>query len=351
MTIFSVRSQVQAFRWVVFILALCAAATFLPLWAPLVLAAWVAVLVRPLLLRVAKATGGRHRAAGALVVLLVMAIFVPLGVAIASLSRGVVDLGHAVLDSGSTKSALIAVVSGGQPGAPDSIGDALDVLKSPGKIGGLIEKHGIAAVQFVGGVAGAAAAAAVGLFVFFYAVYVFLVDGASYYGWLEEHAPIDVNQTRRLAAAFNETGRGLFVGIGLTGLSQGFVATITYFALGVPRALVLGLLTCVASLLPSVGTTLVWIPIAVGLVFVGKTVSAAIMVGIGVFGIGTIDNLLRPIFARFGKLELSTFVLLTSIFGGLGVFGAWGILLGPLFARLAKEALTIAREWHSAGTS
>ncbi len=109
------------------------------------------------------------------------------------------------------------------------------------------------------------------------------------------------------------------------------------------RALVLGLLTCVASLIPSFGTALVWVPIAIGLALAGKVPSALIMAGVGVFVIATIDNVMRPIFARFGKLELSTFVLLTSIFGGLAIFGTWGLMLGPLFARLAKEALVLLR--------
>jgi predicted PurR-regulated permease PerM len=157
------------------------------------------------------------------------------------------------------------------------------------------------------------------------------------YEWIEKHAPLELEHTRRLVAAFVETGRGLFVGVGLTGLAQGIVATITYFALGVPRALVLGLLTCIASLIPSVGTALVWVPVAIGLALAGKTVAAIVMAGVGVVVIGTVDNVMRPVFARFGKLELSTFVLLTSIFGG------WGFILGPLFARLAKEALEMAR--------
>lgn len=185
--------------------------------------------------------------------------------------------------------------------------------------------------------------ALLGLFVFVYAIYVFLVDGPALLSWLEDHSPLRLEHTRRFAAAFQETGRGLLVGVGLTGLAQGLVATITYFALGVPRALVLGLLTCVASLLPSIGTALVWAPVAIGLALAGKLVAAAVMAGIGIVVIGTIDNVLRPVFSRFGELELSTFVLLTSIFGGLAAFGAGGLLLGPLFARLAKEALILAR--------
>ena len=132
--------------------------------------------------------------------------------------------------------------------------------------------------------------------------------------------------------------------IGLTGLVQGLLATAAYFALGVPRALVLGLVTCVASIIPSVGTALVWVPVAAGLFLSGRTTQAVILVAVGVLAIGSIDNVLRPIFARYGKLELPTFVLLTSIFGGLALFGAWGLILGPLLARLAKEALVMVRE-------
>ncbi|MDB5217706.1 MAG: hypothetical protein JWO86_5633 [Myxococcaceae bacterium] len=352
MTILSPRQQTVAFRFVVVALVAAAAITFLPLWAPLVLAAWVAVMARPLMLRVAKATGGRHRAAGALVVVLVVLIFVPLAASTVSLSRGAIELGQNLLQSHGAKSALIAIVSGGNGGggaadAASATGatgaDGGGLLQSPAKIFALLQEHGAQAAQILGGIAGAATGALLSLFVFVYSVYVFLVDGPGMYDWLETHAPLELEHTRRLVAAFVETGKGLFVGVGLTGLAQGTVATVTYFALGVPRALVLGLLTCVASLIPSVGTALVWVPVAIGLALAGKTTAAIIMAAVGVVVISTIDNVMRPIFARFGNLELSTYVLLTSIFGGLAVFGAWGFVLGPLFARLAKEALIMAR--------
>jgi predicted PurR-regulated permease PerM len=338
--------KTQTFRWIVVLLVLGAAATFYPLWPPLVLAIWVAVLARPLLLRISKATGGRHRAAGGIVVFLVMAIFVPVGAALVSLSRGAIDLGRNVINSDSARSALVAVASQapGNGGGGAGAAGVLDFVKSPQKVVALLQEHGAQAAQILGGVAGAATEALLGLFIFLYAVYVFLVDGPKYYEWCEEHAPIEVAHMRRLAAAFVETGKGLFVGVGLTGLTQGIIATITYFALGVPRALVLGLLTCIASLIPSVGTALIWVPVAGGLALAGNFVSAAIMTGVGVGVIATVDNVMRPVFAKFGKLDLSAFVLLTAIFGGLAMFGTWGLLLGPLCARLAKEALIIAHE-------
>ena len=339
MTILSPPRQGTAFRWVTLVLALLAAAAFLPLWAPLVLAAWLAHMVRPLFTKLAKATKGQHRAAGGLVVALVMLILAPLSLAIASLAAGAVDLGRLVLASKGAKSALVAVAAGGDPGAGNT---DLSALASPEKLMPLLQEHGPQALKIVSGVLGAAAAGSLSLFVFLYAFYVFLVDGPSYTEWLEKHAPVEVAHTQRLVSAFYETGRGLFVGVGLTGLAQGVVATITYVALGVPRALVLGLLTCVASVIPTVGTTLVWIPVAAGLALAGKPISGAILAGVGLLVIGSVDNLLRPVFSRFGKLDLSNFVLVVSIFGGLAMFGGWGLFLGPLFVRLAKEALTLA---------
>lgn len=351
MAILAHRQQRIAFRWTLLVLAIAAGLTFLPMWAPLVLAAWVATIARPLLARIGKAIGGRHRAAGVLVVALVMAMFVPLAAAIVSLSRGAIDLAKNLLASQGAKQALISIAAGGGPGEGQPGAGPLEALKSPHKIVELVQEHGAQALDVLGGIAGAATEALLGLFVFVYAVYVFLVDGPSLYAWSEKHSPLAVEHTRRLTAAFHETGRGLFVGVGLTGLSQGIVATITYFALGVPRAFVLGMLTCIASLIPSIGTALVWAPVAVGLALAGRLGAAAVMAGVGIVVIGTIDNVLRPVFARFGNLELSTFVLLTSIFGGIAMFGAGGLILGPLFARLVKEALVLAREARESRTS
>lgn len=349
MSILDHRHQLLAFRAAVLALVVAAALVFVPLWAPLVLAVWVSTIARPLLARFARVTRGRERAAGGLVVILVVLMVVPLGAALVSLSFGAIDLARNVFRSHGAREALIAVASGGE-GAAGAVGP-LDALTSPPKLIALAQEYGAQALSIVGGIAGVATEALLGLFVFVYAVYVFLVDGPALYRWLEEHSPLRTEHSRRLASAFQETGRGLMIGVGLTGLAQGIVATITYFALGVPRALVLGLLTCIASLLPSIGTALVWAPVAIGLALAGKLVAAAVMAGVGIVVIGTIDNILRPVFSRFGKLELSTFVLLTSIFGGIAAFGPGGLLLGPLLARLAKEALVLAREERAKKTS
>ena len=69
-----------------------------------------------------------------------------------------------------------------------------------------------------------------------------------------------------------------------------------------------------------------------------------IMIAVGILAIGSVDNLLRPMFSKIGSLQMSTLLLLLTIFGGLELLGAWGALLGPLIVRLATEAIVLVRE-------
>ena len=71
--------------------------------------------------------------------------------------------------------------------------------------------------------------------------------------------------------------------------------------------------------------------------------AAVIMVVVGVAVIGSIDNILRPVLARRGRLELPSLLIMVAMFGGIALVGASGVVLGPLVVRLTKEALVIAR--------
>ena len=148
----------------------------------------------------------------------------------------------------------------------------------------------------------------------------------------------------RLRDAFQETGRGLLIGVGLTCLVQGLVGAIAYLCLGVPRWYALGVLTAFCSLIPIVGTAIVWIPITIGFFLQQSYLKAILLIVIGVVIIGSVDNLLRPIFSKLGSFQMSTLLLLLAIFGGLELLGAWGALLGPLIVRLTIEAIILVRE-------
>lgn len=318
---------------VVAIVALVALA--MPFVAWLVLAAWLAAAMRPWLAVLARRLGGRSRAAAVLTLAFFVALLGPMLALAGSLSLDAMQLGQRLARSASGREALAQLVS-----SDDAAGYAFD----PAAIFAMIERHGTRALELVGTLAGITAELALGLFVFFSAAYVLLVDGPGAWKWSLRHAPMDVNGLERLRSAFHETGRGLFIGIGLTGVVQAAIATVAYLALGVPRAFVLGLVTLITSVLPTVGTALVWVPVSIALAITGRTTAALVLALVGVFLVSTIDNVLRPVLTRSGHLELHAFVVLISMLGGLALLGTSGIFLGPLIARLAVEIVRMARE-------
>ncbi len=313
--------------------------TLWPFATAIVLGAWVAHLARPVFRRLGSALRGRQKAAALLTGALVILVATPVALAITTLVPAARSLYDQVRSAGGGKGALAALVSDGN--APGGIPNVMQLVK----------EHGMNASKAAAVVASASLEAIVGVFIFFVVFFAALVDGARAWRWLEANAPIDSDALTRLRDAFFEAGRGLLVGNGITALVQGGIATITYFALGVPRALLLGLLSVVGALVPMTGPTIVWIPVAAGLLLTGHPGKAAILAAVGVVIVGSADNLLRPYLSRKAHVGLDTSVVLLAIFGGIALFGGWGLLLGPLVVRLAIEALQIVRERGLLGTT
>jgi predicted PurR-regulated permease PerM len=313
-----------------------------PLWGAVLPAAWAAIIVQPLYRPLAKRIRGRQWAAALLTVLLVVMFLAPVLIITLSLSGAAVDLGKRLLESKSGGEALKALTAGGD-GASIDLGkfnwqQALDLAR----------RHGASAMGAAKSFLGAATIVVVGVVVFLASFYTFLVDGPRAYGWFLERSPLSRAHFHRLGSVFAEVGRGLLVGVGLTALLQGAVATIGYVVTGVPQPFVLGLVTVFASLIPSVGSGLVWVPVTAGLALSGRVGAAIVMLVIGCV-VSVVDNLLRPMLSRYGKLRLNGLVTFIAMLGGIAAFGGGGLLLGPLFVRMAAEGLTMLREEREAG--
>ncbi len=321
------------------LIGLCVGAVLVlaPLWTWLVLAVWVGQIGRRLVTPLTRLTGRRQRAAAVLTVALIAIILVPIGLIAVTLIGDAVDLAQRLAESTQVRDLFEELVTAG----PSAGADGKNPLD-------LIVAHGGQAWSVVSTVFAIAAKTILGLFVFISGTYVVLADGPRGYRWLVDHAPIDARVTHRLANAFTETGHGLFIGVGGAGLAQAIVATTAFVVIGVPEPFVLGLLTLAASVVPSVGTAFVWVPVSIGLALTGRTDAAIGMAIVGVAVIGTIDNLVRPLLARWGELNLPSYLIMIGMFGGLALVGASGLILGPLVLRLAKEALLIAREEREA---
>jgi predicted PurR-regulated permease PerM len=325
-----------ALSWITLGLVVASTLVFMQLWPPLVLAVWTAGLTKPMLERFQRSLHGRHRAAAALSLMLFVVVALPLGLLVVGVVAGAKEALATVQASSSARSALEGLLS--SPNTPTALPSSLADVTN------LVKRSGTQGFELLSTVAGAAAAALVGLFLYFGGAYALLVDGGRLWRWVQRNSPLSTKASQRFGAAFHETGRGLLIGVGLTSLVQGLVATIIYASLGVPRSWVLGPITGLASVIPFVGTAIVWAPIALGLFLTGRPGRGVLLLVLGVAVIGAVDNLLRPIFSRWGALQMPMFLVFISVFGGLAAFGTWGALLGPLVVRLTMEALALARE-------
>ncbi len=296
-----------------------------------VLAIWLSGFARGLHERLTRRFHGRVHLAAFLTCVLLTMVLGPVGIIVTLLVIDAVALVADLAQSDRAHSVLVSLVSQKNPNPDASIGE-------------LILMQGERAFGIVKSIVSQAAQIIIGLVILLAGIYAMLVDGKSWYKWADEHAPIGSRALRRLAGAFNETGRGLAFGVVGAGLLQALAATGAYLVLDVPQALPLGLLTLLFSIVPLFGTALVWAPVAAGLAMTGRMGAG---IGLAIFGIvviGSIDNLARPWLAKRGKLQLPTFLVLVSMFGGVELFGGWGIIYGPLLLRLAKEALEVRSE-------
>jgi len=316
------------------VLVFLGALALVPLWAPLVLAAWTAEMLEPLTRRLAKRFG-RKRAGFAVTTLVVFLILVPLTVMGISLAAATAEFLTKLRGSKQASDVWHSFV-------PAGVGPSLTHLNPRGVVD-FVQRHGAEAMSTLGIALGALTAFAIAAVVYVAGVYECIVDGSRLVGWLRDRSLVSREAFRRLSDAFAETGRGLLVGIGGTALLQAVVATIGYIVVGVPQPLLLGFVTLIASLIPSVGTALVWVPVTVMLFVTDRTVGGIVMAWIGAFT-SVVDNLVRPWLSRYGKLKLPAFVTFVAMLGGIVVFGGFGLILGPLFVRLAMEALDIWRD-------
>jgi predicted PurR-regulated permease PerM len=322
--------------WTVLALGLGTVLTLARLWVPLVLAVWFALLVRPLHASIARRVRGSSRAAGFVTVVLVLLVLAPLATIGLSLAASIADTVTKLQSTSDGREALSAFLSAESTHVGATPNDAQQVAE-------LLQRHGTSALSAARTLFGAVTAVAVGAFVFVFGFYTFLVDGRRGYRWALEHSPLDPRAFARFAAAFEETGRGLLISFGLTALIQGGLATVGYLIIGVPQALVLGLVTAVGSFLPVVGTGLGWVP-ATFIMWASDRPGAAVAVVVLGLVVSVLDNFVRPALSRYGHLQMHTLLIFTAMLGGVAAFGGGGLLLGPLLVRMTLEGLRMWRD-------
>jgi predicted PurR-regulated permease PerM len=108
---------------------------------------------------------------------------------------------------------------------------------------------------------------------------------------------------------------------------------LIFWILGIQGPVLWGVLMAFLSLLPAVGAGLIWLPVAIYFIATGGVWQGVILIAYGVFVIGLVDNVLRPILV--GKdTKMPDYVVLISTLGGMALFGLTGFVIGPVIAAL-----------------
>jgi len=155
----------------------------------------------------------------------------------------------------------------------------------------------------------------------------------------ERMLPLNPKHTRVVMSEFQKVGKEVFIGTMLTGLAQGLLAGIGYGIAGVPEAALLATVTAICSLVPAVGTLLVWVPVGIGLIAAGHPVSGVFELLWGmVVVVGLSDYVIRPSLVG-GHGHVPTLLTFISLFGGVEVFGLLGLIVGPVIASVALALL------------
>lgn len=327
-------------RWLLAVLCLGACVMLAPFAPWIVLGVWLGLYAERVFQPMVRVFAGRRGLAASVTVLLFLIVLLPIGAMIGSLVIDAIELVQRLIESKEGKSMLERLAAGDKPEANTTE----SLLTSPEGAIDLLRAQGARAWAVFSQVAGVAVHVVIGVLIMVSGMYGILVEGRTWYSWIEQHAPIPADALQRFAAAFVETGRGLAWGVVGAGAMQAVVATVAYFILGVPSALALGMLTLIFSVIPAIGTAIVWVPVAAGLALTGREGAAIGLAVVGIVVIGSIDNLARPMLTRRGQLQLPSYVTLVAMFGGVELLGGWGLLLGPLIVRLAKEAILIRTE-------
>jgi predicted PurR-regulated permease PerM len=153
-------------------------------------------------------------------------------------------------------------------------------------------------------------------------------------------SPLDPKHTRELLAEFRRVGRMTISGTVVTGLAQGLLAALGFWITGVPQPIFFGVATALASLIPAVGTLLVWVPAGLYLFAVGHPARAIIeLVWGAVCVVGLSDYMIRP--RLVGDEAVPTLMVFVALFGGLEVMGLPGLIVGPVTMALAVAVLRL----------
>lgn len=164
-----------------------------------------------------------------------------------------------------------------------------------------------------------------------YLLFFLLRDGVALTRKIRQAIPLGIEHKQHLFGKFATVTRATVKGNIAVALVQGVLGGSIFYLLDIQGALLWGALMVFLSLLPAVGAGLVWVPVAIYFLATGAIWQGFTLIAFGVFVIGLVDNVLRPVLV--GKdTQMPDYVIFLSTLGGIAMFGLSGFIIGPVIA-------------------
>ena len=331
------RIEHQGFLLLLVAVTLAFAWVLQPFYGAILWAIVIAVIFAPVQRRLLASMHGRRGPAAAVTVLIIVAIVIlPLAMVATSLVQ--------------EASSLVAKIQSGEYNFGSYLQRVLDAL--PAWATGLIERFNLTdfsglreqlkAGLMKGGQVLAPQALNIGINTFdfligfgimLYLLFFLLCDGRALAERIKEAIPLHSDQKAALFTRFADVLRATVKGGILVAIVQGALGGIAFWFLGIHAALLWAVLMAFLSLIPAVGATLIWLPVAIYFLATGAVWQGIGLILYGVLVIGLVDNVLRP-FLVGKETKLPDYVVLISTLGGIEVFGLNGFVIGPLIAAM-----------------
>jgi len=338
-----------------FILALALIVSAIFFWmikgflAPLFLAAMFAFLLDPVQRFFTFVFAGRRTmAAGVVLVLAILLLLIPLALIVGLVIDQAVDIAQRA--SPWVQQQIAAFRESGIEGLPEWIPFRDEVIRyqtdimaqfgqAAGNIGSFIVSNLTSAT-------GNTLALFLDVIVLLFALFYFLSQGPALADGALSLMPLPQADRERLAERIMSVIRATVKGTFVIALIQGVLTGLALYVAGVPGALFWTVVTIVLAIIPMIGPPLVWGPASLWLFLNGNVLEGALLAAWGAGVVGVIDNLLRP--ALVGKdAKMSDLMVLISTLGGLTLFGAVGIIIGPVVAALFSAVWYIYRSSYA----
>ena len=179
----------------------------------------------------------------------------------------------------------------------------------------------------------ATAVAVFHLVILLYTMYFFLTGGPRLLAGVVGYLPLNEADKQRMLDQFVSVTRATLKGTILIGFAQGVLGGLAFFAAGIDGAVFWGTVMTVLSIIPGIGSALVWVPASIILMTTGEVWRGVALAAFSGIVIGSVDNLLRPMLVG-RDTQMHELMIFFSTLGGLMMFGVMGFIVGPILAAL-----------------